>query len=421
MINLDLKKIFLLMSCLSLVILIAAFVIYLTTSKISETDANSLNISAKLQYPFSRSDDEYNNIGEPVLQLSQNKISQIPDLRNILIFHGINNRPDMQNPKNPTVTLSLRGANGTLTIPIQEKAFISYDSDNKRYIFTHKSPLEANFSLLDQLLNVIIQIVPDNINSLEEEYPKATFKLKKTTLQRRKPWKIDGLNVDNNLFLQQKAQWYGKDLFLETHGGEDFKLIADKERIDFNNKAVPYSIFAKEKESFIWKDSRWQEITLFEDTLSYPLLYIDKIEERMMNISLWSPNGKIENHLHIVKSRETWSPSFLESQIKFIGSKTTSQAIVEINNNRTTITANDWIIYYNKEWTKIESRKQLDNYLNNKLHGELFIFKGLGKNESGPVLQGHIFNRSKTEKHLFEIPLQSGQKKAAIYNKRPHQ
>ncbi|MCP5507977.1 MAG: hypothetical protein H7A37_06730 [Chlamydiales bacterium] len=46
-------------------------------------------------------------------------------------------------------------------------------------------------------------------------------------------WRVDG-----TLLARQRARWYGPDMFLKRHGGDEFKDVSGKRRIDFGEKAT---------------------------------------------------------------------------------------------------------------------------------------------------------------------------------------
>ena len=90
-------------------------------------------------------------------------------------------------------------------------------------------------------------------------------------------WEIGTFRVDGTLLARQKARWYGMDRFLEHHGGDDFKDIEGKQRIDFGENDDLYSVFVKAGDCLIWDENRWKVIEPGEESLeSSPLLVVKK-------------------------------------------------------------------------------------------------------------------------------------------------
>jgi len=225
--------------------------------------------------------------------------------------------------------------------------------------------------------------------------------------------------VDGTLLARQKAKWFGTDRFLEKHGGKEFQDIIGKQRIDFAEGDDIYSVFVKPNDVLIYdKNNRWKVVEPGEATKGLPILVIKKIDERLMNLELWDGEGKSKISLNLLKSNDSISPPNLMQSYKFIGARTRSQFLFEVNKERMILSPQDWLLQTDKGWKKLSSADDIDAYVGRKLIGRLFVINAIEKRDDRQVLLGTLFNPSRTEAQSIEIVLQQGATGAATKPKK---
>ncbi len=365
---------------------------------------------------FTMPSEAYERIEEPLLVLQSTPPTlQLPDLRQNLIYYGKNGRPDAQS-NHTFLHFSLNGSKAVVSIPPGEPLYLRYDKKSVpcHYVFSphnEKTSLWAEAIPEDNEAVVKIFITNDKGELITEPENYAQFKLPEKEFIRYtgSTWEIGSWRVDATLLARQRARWYGPDYFLERHGGEEYQDIAGKQRIDLGENDDIYSIFVKVGDCLIWDGTRWKSITPGEDSLKHPLLVIKKIDERLMTFELWDVEGKGKVLLNLLKSSEPWLAQNVQSiqhTFKFVGARTRTQYVFEINRERMLISPSDWLLLTTKGWKKLTTDKEIDNYVKRKINGTLFVFEGLVRKEERQFILGTLYNPSRNDYQSVEIPTQ---------------
>lgn len=362
---------------------------------------------------FTRGKQDYDAIAAPVLNLNFAPMSmQLPDLRRYLIYYGKNGRPDSQ-LKDTSMHFAFIGNKDLSSVNPGSKLYVLYDKNQNppQYIF---SPDNAQTSLwiepsvqgAQALVKVTMKGENGKIISEPASYSEFTLPEKEYVRAGGTVWEIGKWRVDGTLLARQKARWYGIDRFLEKHGGKEFQDFKSKQRIDFGENEEVYSVYAGTDDCMIWKDGHWKVVKPGPESLGYPLLCVKKVDERIMNLELWDVDGKGKLALNLLKSTENWMPQNIQQSFKFVGARTRTQFVFEINKERVLLSPHDWLILTDAGWKKLVTPKEIDEYVDRKITGPLFVFDGIDRKEDRQVIVGTMFNASRTEMIPIELFIQ---------------
>lgn len=220
------------------------------------------------------------------------------------------------------------------------------------------------------------------------------------------PWEIGKNRVDATLLARQKARWYGPDVFLGKHGGKEYADKIGKQRIDFGEGEDVYSIYVGLNDAIVWGNDRWKVVKPGSDSLGKPLMVVKKIEDRLMTLELWDPDGKGKITLNLLKSSEPQAATHIQQNFKFVGARTRTQFVFEIDGERMLLSPHDWLLSTKEGWVKLQTPEEIDNYVERKTVGPLFVFDGVEKKDDHMSLMGTLFNAARTDMLPIEIPLQ---------------
>jgi hypothetical protein len=392
--------------------IMAIGIVYLSPSTDFQTnldDKGENTTSHANEKPLSKT---YDSLATHVLTLKQTGSSlETPDLRDSLLLYGYNARPD-KDPEFNELHIGLKGSLDYRSINSSQKIYLQYEiqNDEGTYIFTPNNQvsslwLETSTNGESSAIQVKMkgldgQILDDPSDSTLFTPIRSNFLNSSNT-----HWEIDSLRVDGGFLARQKTRWFGKDLFIEKHGGEEFLKVIGKERLNFGSDDEGYSCYVGANDYLVWFQSKWNEVKPGMDTKEFPLLHITKIDDRMMSCDLWDKGGLNKMSLHLAKSMEIWVPHRIQQEFKFVGSRTRNQSIVEIKQKRITLSPQDWILRINDEWKKLSSEKDIDAYVDGQLTGELFIFNGVSKISGQLLMTGSLYNSMRTEVQPVEFPL----------------
>lgn len=339
----------------------------------------------------------------------------LPDLRNQLLYYGQNGRPDAQH-EHIVMHFAFNGNGTPSALSIGEKNYLIYDNSKTpgQYQFSPNNaptPLWIEATAQGTEATVTVKLRNENGDIVSEPAMNAQFKLteRENMRQSGRTWEIGKLRVDGSLLARQKARWVGPDKFLERHGGEEFKSFEGKHRIDFSDEDEnTYSVYVGSNDTLIWKDNKWKEARAGEESRHYPLLVVKKIEERLMNFDLWDVGGKNKVTLNLLRINENAPAQSLPADFKFVGARKRSQYIFEISGERMFLSPKDWLLQTEEGWIKLNTVEQIDDYVNRKLTGVLFVFDGVEKEEDQQVLNGVMFNATRTDMQEVKIPVNKG-------------
>lgn len=366
--------------------------------------------------PFTQEETAYDAIDDLLDLERQPPQLSLPDLRKALTFTGTNGRPDAD-PEQTRYHLKLKGDSQSNAVVAGEPAYLAYDSDAvpPRYVW---SPDNAQTRLWIEVhgdgdsakVSVRMRGLGDAVISEPSELATLTLKARRTAGSNKDRWKIGQWRVDGTLLARQRARWYGRDLFLEEHGGDEYAHLLGKERIDFGEGAERYSVWVAKGDCLAWDGSRWQQADLLSgSSRQSPLLCLEKLGDKVMTYQLWDVDGRRKVAINLVRSTELWKPTVLEKDFRFVGARTRTQSIVEIRGERMTLRPFDWLVLTEEGWKKLVTAQDIDNYVDRQLSGPLFIFEGIEKHDGVHWMLGTLYNASRTQKH--EMMISSSEKR----------
>lgn len=379
--------------------------------------------------PFAQPSEAYEKIGEGPFALKFLPPQlQLPDLRKELLYLGKNERPDV--PKGSQLFhVCLKNADERLTFRQGERIYLTYQGGISNDCFNKFGSRESvsgfskgaysfspgnqptslwieMHSLNSESIEISVGMLDEKGSLIESPSENRSFLLTRSEGFSKAPgqWEIGGLRVDTTLLIRQKARWIGPDVFLEQCGGEEFAYVQGRQRIDFIENELPYTCFVKLNDCLIWKEGRWVLPTSTENTLGFPLLIVKKVDEKVMSFEIWDPDGKTKMALTLLKVRDYEPMPAIDQDFKFVGAKTWAQFIVECKSQRLILRPHDWIVLTKEGWQKLNSPEEVDDFVNQKIVGPLFILEKMVKKNGQQVLVGHLFNSARTEMQEVELP-----------------
>jgi hypothetical protein len=133
---------------------------------------------------------------------------------------------------------------------------------------------------------------------------------------------------------------------------------------------------------------------------------VKKIDERIMNLELWDVEGNGKIVLNLLKSTESWIPQNLQQNFKFVGARTRSQFVFEVDKERVLLSPHDWLVLTETGWKKLVTPEEIDDYVDRKIVGPLFVFDKIERKDDRQMILGTLFNASRTEMAPIELSIQ---------------
>lgn len=393
------------------VLVLALFLSFTRSTTIEKPDVSAIKRPLPSR-SFVQASDCYRFTEKTFLKLAFNPAAmQLPDLRAKLIYYGRNSRPDSAQEET-VFHFDFQGANNPQAVRIGKPIYLCYDPTKKPCGYSF-SPENKETSLWftaepsGKGATVSLKMKGERgLITSPDNYAQFDLDEKERPRFGGPPWQMGKWRVDGSLFARQRARWYGKDQFLEEFGGDEYAYLKEKQRIDFAAEGEdPYSVYVGNGDMFVWENNKWEPIVEGVKSVGKPLLFINKIEERIMSCELWDPDGKQKIRLNLLRSMESWLPQNLEKQFRFVGAHTRSQYAFEVNKQRMILAPDDWLLHTVEGWIKLDTIDHIDQFVNRKLSGTLFVFEGIGADGAQQVIEGRMFNTSRTEGKEMKIPI----------------
>lgn len=124
-----------------------------------------------------------------------------------------------------------------------------------------------------------------------------------------------------------------------------------------------------------------------------------------MLMEVWDAQGKHSITMRLPKLKGTWQPSHPKENLRFVAAKTWSQFVMESGSHRLEVEPGDWLLLKEGHWVKLLTITDIDSYVSRAQTGELLVVDGLESIEGRRYLSCHLFNSTRTEIQLLEVPL----------------
>lgn len=358
------------------------------------------------------SDLSYQAIGKGALSLNAARPSQfMPWLGSELLLLGYNSRPD--SGTDPTLLLGVKVLEEEKTLKAGEAIhFLELDKEKagKRGLQFTSEPSALTLKPLSIARNSVTFEVCRHPPGEKEEKSQLVLTTASDRLK-RSPFLQKAYEAPFAKALREAKHW-GKDRLLESYGGEAYRALREKEKIQFSQDDKGYVCFVKAGDFLIWDEGRWRVARTDEISPSLPLAQVKIASSRALEIEVWDETGfyhelqKVENQPPGSKgSGGKENPLFSSIRLR------NNSAITCIaGKRRLMMREGDWILRGPMGWRNLKSAKQIEDCIMHNLSGELFIFDGLEVVQGKAVMKGHLFDVSRTSMQALTFPVSQDKK-----------
>lgn len=202
-------------------------------------------------------------------------------------------------------------------------------------------------------------------------------------------------DVDNFNLLQ--AKWWGNDLFFREYGGDEYRELSKKYKIEMQDGRGSYFLYVKPRDYLTYHEGRWR---VGEAEPEAPLAVVRAVSDREIEIEAWDPAGAplAQMKLPLQKSQ----PIHFAADQVIAEPKLRSGSLVacKIGKKRLALRPNDWVIKTQTGWRKLVTINEIESYLNNEQLEELFVVDSVEQNGQ---LRGRHFDAMRTQMKPFTI------------------
>ena len=362
---------------------------------------------------------DYGKIGRGAFALrSEIQKFPFPNLSGEVLFLGKNTRPDAT-LYNVKLHIGLKGDEKTLKAVPGQKLYLSY---NEGILCFAKDPTplwikpylnekrETWIEMGIRLVSEVNEVLLDEVRTFEIE----------NALKRNPPSEVSDPGLAKGVEAMKKAKWWAPDRLFEVYGGENYGKLTGKERLEFEEEKGAHILYVKEGDRFVWKEGKWRA---FPSTNRYPMAHLISVSPYKIEWELWDVTGLEWVKVAHSKERARGINLRVEGIFTRMRQRTTSRISCRVDNKAVILKKGDWIVHTTTGWHILKNLKEVEEILNFKVRGELFVFDGMEKVDGKSVFCGALFDQMRTQIQHVRLPTARGKrwrtfsshKKANIY------
>lgn len=329
---------------------------------------------------------DFNRIGYGPLALAPSfKNEKINRLIQDLIFIGKNDRPDHE--QSSKICLALKNSLVEKAFGFEEPVFFSQDKLGNYYFSETSSDLSATFCLPEtgsSNSETLLLCIRDQVEAPEyiELFPHIFF---------RQALENEGYVRD-----LAKAKFWGQDMFLVQMGGEEYKELASKYKIEIDNQVYLLAI----GDCLWWDGTTWKQETKPDN--EKPITRLTKVDYRESYFQIWDSQGYMTAMIRIPFQQPTKSVLKGTDCISSVRLRLPHEMICQLGKRRVLIKEGDWWVRNKNQWHRITTTDDLERFILHKLNGELFVFEKIENEKGAVVLKGRYFDQMRISEQKFQ-------------------
>jgi hypothetical protein len=202
----------------------------------------------------------------------------------------------------------------------------------------------------------------------------------------------------------KKGKLWAPDLFLHQWGGEEYRDLSAKHKVEIDEKVYFLSI----GDLLWWDGSEWKiGKSVLEDA---PLAKCVSSSTQGMAIEVWNPSGFISSQINIPLQQNSRLSQKAEEVITSVRPRSASEITCQLGKRRVIVKEGDWWIKTDRRWRSLKTADDLEAFLHHDIQGELFIFEKIENMKGKTILKGRCFDKMRTESQPLSLVINTDKK-----------
>lgn len=217
---------------------------------------------------------------------------------------------------------------------------------------------------------------------------------------------------DHYFHLLSQAKWWGTDILFQKYGGEEYKEMKDKQKLEFADKGSSYVQFVSQGDYLLWDEDQWTIVPLSSVSPTKPLAHVKSISSKGIEMEAWDETGFYSYYVKLQRQGPAKVNEKLETVFSSGRLQTSSQISCVLGKRRVILKPGDWLLKNGKGWHNLKKVDEIEDCLQHKIKGELFLFEGMEKEQGKIIIKGHIFDEMRTQIQPVSIPISTEKNKS---------
>lgn len=202
----------------------------------------------------------------------------------------------------------------------------------------------------------------------------------------------------------RKGHCWGKDALIQHYGGVELASWRDRYKIEISSGVSQHIVFVTAGDYLQWNGSRWLWANRDQLATNMPVALVKNISSRGVEFIVWDESGfcPIQVELPLEQGGRSQGGDIMPTHLRF---RTASQISCLFGKKRVLLRQGDWIVRTSVGWRSLRRPEDVENCLQHRLKGELFIFDKLVQEQGRWVLKGALFDEMRTQMQPVSIPM----------------
>jgi hypothetical protein len=208
----------------------------------------------------------------------------------------------------------------------------------------------------------------------------------------------------------KQAKWWGCDALVQHYGGEEYKPLQNKHKMEFAGGQVG---FVSSGDYLMWDGQQWQVSSLETLPRDLPVAHIKSATSKGAEIEVWDASGFQLTRVRLDLQHVSQLNYKMENLPTSIRMRTRAQVTCTFGKRRLILREGDWLLKTPAGWRNLRKVSDIEDCIQHKIRGELFIFDSLEKEKGRTTLKGNVFDEMRTQIQPIAIPIVM-EKKASL-------
>jgi hypothetical protein len=197
------------------------------------------------------------------------------------------------------------------------------------------------------------------------------------------------------------AKWWGMDQFFQNYGGEKYRPLGNKQKIELFDRSASHFIYLGVGDYLSFVDGKWTPLAALEEARSdLPLAKVTALSPSEMEVEAWDEKGFPLMRAALRQERSNPARVVIESFLSEPKLRTTQQISCKLGNKRWMLKSGDWLLKTKTGWQKLKTGRDIESYLLHTLRGDLFVIDSV---DSKGMVKGRAFDEMRLQMSPFSF------------------
>lgn len=315
-----------------------------------------------------------------------------------LVLIAYNSRPDVD-PKEAKILFSLKNGKEQINVPNGRTIYLK-ESDQGKGL--HSSDQATSLWVKPILLENGAILVEARRKLVSKEGVAGEEKGQFVVTQGGVPTRSAGSPFAKAL---KSARVFSQDLLIQKYGGREYEAWRNKAVLEIAETAS-YACFVSAGDFLLFESGEWNVCPFEELKPDQPIAHVKSISASGVELEIWDETGfcPVQFKLEMEKQeRLQLKPEMMPSSIRL---RSNSQVSCAFGKRRVILKQGDWLLKTPVGWKNLRRAEEIEQYLQHRLKGELFIFDAIEKEQGRSVVKGHLFDETRTQMQPLSLPIE---------------